>query len=70
MTQQNDKPIWRFRVNKSVSVKGVVTTDATVEVTIPTDHLNWTVDKAMDEYWSVAATFFGKVDREYPPPTP
>jgi len=56
-TLQSDKPIWRYRLNKSTSVKGVITTDATVEAT--------GVDSEVFE--QEAIRYMAWVDSQWPP---
>lgn len=55
---QEHKPVIRRRINKAVSVKGVVTTDATFEGEGLTDQ----------DYREQALAFFHWVDTIWPPP--
>jgi hypothetical protein len=55
---ETEKPIIRRRVNKSVSVKGVVTTEATFEATGLTE----------EQYINDCSQFFLWVDLHWPPP--
>lgn len=57
MTQPSTEPIWRYRLNKSTSVKGVATTDATVEAT-GVDH---------ETFQDEAKRYMAWVDSEWPP---
>ena len=58
ISEAQTKPTIRRRIEKSVSVKGIITTSATFEATDLTD----------DDYRGQALEFFHWVDTVWPPP--
>ena len=57
----------RRRLGRSTSVKGVVTPDATIEVTGTDDDSNIRDAQESAYFWKLHDEFMAEVDKRYPP---